>query len=261
MAMVGVLIVGVGSAAASPVPTDPPTSAPSSLPADTVVAEEDAGLGPEAPSVFQDPALITEQLVVSGPLIPVPPGCSAPAPAVAVFIGVMTARDPTTVRFQIESVRAGSVDGYARGRLIDVRYGNDARFLTSNTRYIVGVGFDDAAGVLFSKVRQPAPLFGGDAVIGLDDGDVVCPRVEDPVRTLTAPGLPVDSGLFAPLQRAKVSIISALLRPLAVGFLILVGLVLLKTLIFAGGRSLRDLAQSDIEPVTRNRRHREHPSP
>jgi hypothetical protein len=173
-----------------------------------------------------------------------------------VFIGTMLVADASTVRYQIQSVRAGSTEGFALGVLIDVRYGDDARYLEAGQTYIVGAGTDPLTGVLVSKVREPAPLFGGDAVIGVDQSDVVCPQFEDPVRTLTLAGTSVDSGLFTPLKRAKLSLLSAVLRPLGVAFAVLLGLVLLKHLMFAVGRSLRDIADPDDRPP-RERRHRQ----
>ena len=258
-----------GAAAAAAPATAPPTTpdtTPSTVPpvgpsVSTPVGEEGSELGPEVSVPFQVPPLITETQVVSGPLVPVPPDCAAPQPAIVVFIGTLVAADSSTARFQIEQVRAGSVVGHSFGQLIDIRYGSDTRFLDVSERYIIGAGVDPALGVLVSKVREPAPLFGGDSVIGLNDSDVLCPRVEDPMRTLRADGTLVDSGLFTPLKRAKSSVLSALLRPLVIGFILLLGLVAFKHLLFAVGRSLREMGEDRRQPVRRERRHRDPVAP
>ncbi len=251
----GGLALGV-AATASPRSTSVP---PDSVPPDSVPTEGDegdTGLGPAVTPVYETPPLITDTAVTSGPLIPVPAGCVAPDPARVVFMGTLLMADTTTGRFSIDRVLAGSADGYAAGRIIDVRYGTDARFLDPDTRYIVGAGVQRGTGVLQSKVREPAPLFGGDAVIGLNDTDVECPRLEDPVRTLHIDGTSVDSGVFTPLQRAKGSLLLALLRPLAVAFVVLLGLVLVKHLLFAVGRSLRDVVTgADEQQMVRFRQH------
>jgi hypothetical protein len=114
-----------------------------------------------------------------------------------------------------------------------VRYDDDVRFLHTGEQYLVGAMPDAVTGVLRSKVRTPAPLFGGDAVIGLNDTDVTCPKVEDGVRTLLANGRDVDTGVLAPLKTAKKSVAKAFLKPMAIAFGILVLLASIKLLMFA----------------------------
>jgi hypothetical protein len=116
----------------------------------------------------------------------------------------------------------------------------------------VGAALDPTLHVLASRVREAAPLFGGNEVAGVNDSDVECPRVPDPVRTLDADGGSVESGVLHPLLDAKGDIVRALLQPAAVAFAILVGLVALKLLLFAMGRSLRDLGSDRPD---RRRRH------
>lgn len=260
--MLAVVVAGlacvVPATAAPPDDTGPVDSVPDES-SETIPADDIDDVGPATPPIFGAPPLIPGQQVVSAPLIPVPAGCAAPDPARVVFVGTLLMADTTTGRFAIERVLAGSPDGYAAGRIIDVRYGIDARFLEPDNRYIVGAGVQRNTGVLISKVREDAPLFGGDAVIGLDDTDVECPRLEDPMRTLLADGTSVDSGVFTPLQKAKGAMLWAILRPLGVAFLVLLGLVVLKHLLFAMGRSVRDLFVRPDEPapVRRTRRHHE----
>lgn len=229
-----------GSAAATP-PTEPVDPA---VPVDTV-----------APSTTLAPGELPPAL---GPLVVVPTGCAVPAPATAVFVAQLAYTDvpPTTARFRLERVLAGSLDGFVSGRLVDVHYGDETHFLTIGTHYVVGVAVSAATGELVSTVREAAPLFGGDAVIGANDSDVACPRVEDPVRTLEANGGPVDTGVLTPLKGEGGSLLSAVLRPLGVAFAILLLLVLVKHMIFAVGRSLRDVSFAQPAPITtRPRRH------
>ena len=62
----------------------------------------------------------------------------------------------------------GSLDGYAVDTIVDVRYDDDIRFLRPGQEYLVGAVPDPVRGGLRSKVRLAAPLFGGDAVIGVE---------------------------------------------------------------------------------------------
>jgi len=229
-----------GHASATP-PTEPddPTA-----PVDTVAPSTTLAPGELPPAV--------------GPLIVVPTGCAVPAPATAVFVAQLAYTDvpPTTARFRVERVLAGSLDGFVSGRLVDVHYGAETRFLTIGSHYVIGVAVSASTGVLVSTVREAAPLFGGDAVIGANDSDVDCPRVEDPVRTLTADGGPVDTGVLTPLKGQGSSLLSAVLRPFAVAFAVLLLLVLVKHTIFAVGRSLRDV--SFAEPAPKKMRPRRH---
>lgn len=193
--------------------------------------------------------------VALGPLVVVPAGCALPRSAEVVFEGRITAANSTTARFEVQRVLAGSLDGRERAPgVVDVQYGEEVRFLEVGMPYIVGAGGDDATGTLESKVRNPAPLFGGDAVIGLNDSDVDCPRVEDPIRTLLPDGTSVESGVFTPLDGEGDALLRAVFLPLGVALAILIGLVLLKQLMFAVGRSLRDLGDPPPTPQ-RVRRH------
>jgi hypothetical protein len=177
-----------------------------------------------------------------------------------VFLGTLAASDSTTARFAVEQIRAGSLDGYAVSTIVDVRYDDDIRFLRNGQRYLVGAAPDPIMGVLRSKVRVPAPLFGGDAVIGINDTDVRCPRVEDGVKTLLANGTGVDTGVLAPLKTAKKSLLMAILRPLGIAFGLLVLLAAIKMLIFAMVRSVRESHIEDAAvpfEVQRDRQHAE----
>jgi hypothetical protein len=156
----------------------------------------------------------------------------------------------------VQSVRAGTLDGFAVGDQVQVRYGPDVRFLDNGTTYIVGATPDPATGLLMSKIREPTELYGGDAVAGVNESDLKCPSVEDPVMTLTDAATAVDSGLFTPLRKAKGDLMMAVLRPLAVALAVLIGLVLVKQLVFAIGRSLRSttVTERTVVRVPRARR-------
>ena len=173
------------------------------------------------------------------------------------FVGTLAAADATTARFAVEQIRAGSLDGYAVNTIVDVRYNDDIRFLHTGEQYLVGARPDPLLNVLSSKVRLPAPLFGGDAVIGVDDTDIRCPRVEDGVKTLLADGTDVDTGVLAPLKTAKRSLVRAILKPLGIAFGILVLLASIKLLIFAMVRAARSRrpTRSCMFEVQRDRQH------
>lgn len=185
-----------------------------------------------------------------GPLVVVPTGCAFPPTATAVFVAQLADTDvpPTIARFRLERVLAGNLDGFVSGRLVDVHYGAETRFLTIGSHYVIGVAVSAATGVLVSTVREAAPLFGGDAVIGVNDSDVDCPRLVDPVLTLQADGSPVETGVLTPLKGQGASLLSAVVRPLAVAFAILLLLVLVKHMIVAVGRSLRDISFAEPAP-------------
>lgn len=242
----GVVLVAPG-ALASAAPADPAT-VPPTLPPTTVVPGDPATTTPpvDQGSVVLPPA--------QGPLVIVPTGCASPAPATAVFEGEIEVLSVTAARFHVRRQLAGTLDGHlVAPDTVDVIYGSDARFLAAGDVLVVGVVDDPAVGGLTSKVREPAPLFGGDAVVGLDDTDVDCPKVEDPVRTLHPDGTTVDSGVLRTLDGAGPNMLRALMAPVAIALLVLITLVLLKHLVFAIGRSLRDMG--DVQPAVRTRRH------
>ncbi len=262
VAALAMVIGAPGLAAAAARPTGTPTSPPDTTPVDTEAttttvapAGEDTGLGPEVAVPVQSPPLISTPQPQSGPIVGVPTGCPNAPVASAVFFGKLGATDYRTAQFTVvDQVRAGSLDGYAVGDQVQVRYGDDVRFLKKGETYIVGVAPDTKLAVLTSKVRVPEPLFGGDAVAGADDSDVACPTVEDPVITLTERATEIDTGLLTPLHGAKRDLLLAVLRPLLIAFAVLIGLVLVKQLAFATGRQLRAATVTERTVVKRPRR-------
>lgn len=202
---------------------------------------------------------VNPQNAASGSAIAVPPGCVVPTPATAVFEGEAELIRGEFVRFRVERVLAGSLDQVAVGGRVDLAYGVDARFLEEGVVYVVGTAPRPSDGRLTSNVRPPQPVFGGDAVIGANDNDVVCPVLDDPVRTLFPDGSSVDSGLFTPLRGQGSSLLNALVTPLAVASLVLVILVALKHVVWAMFRSLRPDAADGSggrRPRPGRRRHR-----
>jgi len=234
----GPFLSGHAGASVPPGPVDPtvPVATVAPQPGDTVAASN--GLPP-----------------AQGPLVPVPAECASPAPALAVFEGTIVDAVSSTARFRVDRVLAGDLTSYQFDRRVDVRYGLDTHFLRVGGTYIVGVASGTVPGTLQSSVREPAPLFGGDAVVGANQSDVACPVLDDPVRTLLADGSSVDTGVLTPLHGAGAELASAVLRPFVVAFVVLVLLVLLKQLVFAVGRSLRDLGDHDVVVVERSRHH------
>jgi hypothetical protein len=248
--IVGVLVASSWYGVVSAVP--PAEPAP-----DTSTTVPPVTIGPEVP-VLQAPPPIVDPNVVSNPLVVVPAGCKVPPAPVAVFVGTLADADATTARFAVEQVRAGSLDGYAVNTIVDVRYDDDIRFLRAGQQYLVGAIPSSVTNVLQSKVRLPAPLFGGDAVIGVDDTDVRCPRTEDGVKTLLVGGTEVDTGVLAPLLTAKKSVLKAILKPLGIALAILVVLASIKLLIFAMVRAAREPPGDDAPISVEVQRDREH---
>ena len=178
---------------------------------------------------------------VSTRLIPVPTRCAAPEQEQLVFFGTLVARDAFTARFHVDALRSGSPAGFEVASRIDIRYGDEVRFLRLGTKYLIGARLDPKRGVLVSTVRAPAPLFGGSNVAAVDLSDVVCPRIDDPMRTLLADSSSVESGVLTPLNGATTQLVRAILQPVVVAILVLIGLTCLKLLVFALGRTIRDL--------------------
>lgn len=174
-------------------------------------------------------------------IIPLPAGCAAPPIEQAVFVGTLALRDATTARFTVDRLRSGSLEGFALGGQVDIVFGDEVRFLVDGAQYIVGTGIDAEQRALVSTVREPAPIFGGSEVVGVNSSEVACPTIDDPVRTLNIDGSDVESGVLAPLDGKGWMLLRAVLQPLGAALLVVLGLVVMKHLVFALGRALRDL--------------------
>ena len=243
----GALLVASGASAGAPAsPVSRGTAPPDTVPTDSTPSEG-------APTASTPGA---EQ--VSAALVVVPSGCDAPPPASVIFVGTLLAKDTRTARFRVEQVRAGSAVGYVVTDLIDIRYDDDVRYLSKNERYLVGAALRDGSALLASKVRDSKPLFGGNAVIGINDKTLACPSLDDPVRTLHVDGAPIDSGLFQNLRSSKRELLLAVLRPVLWAFGIILVLVLIRWVFSAMFLLVRRAALG--QPATQVRRDRRHHS-
>lgn len=208
-----------------------------------------------------DPGQPTGAAPVSAPpASTLPPGCVLPAPAAAVFVGRVEAKDIRTARFAVAQVRAGTLGGFLVGGLVDVDYGDDVRFLEIGERYLVGARFDGDTGRLVSKVRALAPMFGGNQVVGIGDSDQACPEVEDPVQTLHLDGSTVDTGVLSPLWEDRRGLLAAVALPVVWAFAVLVGLAALRWIVLGVvigvGRLWRGEPLLQTRPLPRSPRPR-----
>jgi hypothetical protein len=190
-----------------------------------------------------------------GRLVPVPLGCTAPAPADVAFVGTAVGKDDLDqfVRFRIDQLRAGSANRWAVDGLIDVRYGIDYRFIDEGEQYLVGAGYDAEYGRLSSTVSPATPLFGGNDVIGLDDASIECPVFDDPVRTLNVDGSSVDSGVLSLLFDDRRLLAATIVVPTAIALAVMLGLVLLRFLWGAALKGVFELGRSAVTPTVDHR--------
>ena len=219
-----------------------------------------AGLAVAAPAhAAPDPAPPPEPDVISAPtaLIQIPAGCPVKPPADVAFTGTVLAKDGDidkgTVRFRIDQVRAGSATPFEVGGLVDVRYGPDSQYLDVDAEYLVSAAVDPSIGALASKVTPDAPLFGGDAVVGLEDTEVECPVVDDPVQTINLDGTPVETGLLTPMLADKRLLLATLGVPAAIAGVALVGLVLARRGVGAGLQGILALGRAAVSPAPDHR--------
>jgi len=157
-----------------------------------------------------------------------PAGCSPPPVPHAVFVGRLTAFDIRTARFEVIELRSGSLSGFQVGKLVDVDFFDDHRYLEQGAEYLVAAGVDDATGRLTSKAKASLPRFGGDQVVGVNDRNVACPTFDDPLISRMADGSSIESGVVAPMIHAKGRILRAFLLPAGVAFAALVLIVAVK---------------------------------
>ena len=197
-------------------------------------------------------------------LIPVPPGCPVPDPAAVAFVGEVVDKDgfieKGTVRFQIVQIRAGDASPYSADGLIDVRFGPDSKYLDIGEQYFVAAAIDPSIGQLASRIEEEKPLFGGDAVIGIDDTAVECPVLDDPVQTLNVDGTPIEAGLLEPMFEDRRLLLATIGVPAAIAGLALVGLVLVRRLLDLGMAGVFRLGRAAVTPTrdVRAARVREH---
>jgi len=188
-------------------------------------------------------------------LIPVPAGCPRPDPAAVTFTGTMIGKDDVTqvVRFRIDQIRAGSAEPWAIDGLIDVRYGDDYRFLDKGEQYLIGAGVDPVYGVLSSTVRPAEPTFGGNDVVGVDDLSVTCPDLDDPIRTVNLDGTGIDSGVLSLLTEDRRLLLATIAVPAALVGAALLALVLLKLFGRLAVSGVWQLGRASVTPVPDHR--------
>jgi hypothetical protein len=242
----GVALMPSAAALAAPVDPDQPVPVVPDPPDPSVPAPE--------PEAVSDP----------GSLVQTPAGCPVPAPADVAFVGTVIGKDEFvqkgTVRYQIDQVRAGNASPYAVDGVIDVRYGPDSQYLEIESHYLVAAAVDPRIGALGSKVAPEALLFGGNAVVGLEDTEVECPLIDDPVMTLNVDGTPIESGLLKPFFEDKRLLLATIAVPAAIAAVALIGLVLLRRLLDIGFHGIFVLARAAVTPspdhrAARVRRH------
>ena len=169
-----------------------------------------------------------------------PAGCIAPRAATATFLGELISTDDLLATYRVVQVRGGSLGAYANSGLISVRYSDrETRFLEPGKTYLVGAGASELFTTLESKVRAEKELFGGDAVVGIDESDVPCPKFEDPVITLRPNGDFIDSGIFSLIAKQPTQLLQVFLLPLFFVLVFLIGLVIFKRLVQAARHSSR----------------------
>ena len=169
-----------------------------------------------------------------------PAGCVAPRAATATFLGELISSDDLLATYRVVQVRGGSLGAYVNSGLISVRYADrETLFLEPGKIYLVGAGASELFTTLESKVRAEKELFGGDAVVGIDESDVPCPKFEDPIITLLPNGDLIDSGIFSLITSQPTQLLQVFLLPLFFVLVFLIGLVIVKRLVQAARRSSR----------------------
>lgn len=169
-----------------------------------------------------------------------PAGCIAPRAATATFLGELVSTDDLLATYRVVQVRGGSLGAYVNSGLISVRYTNrETRFLEPGKTYLIGAGASELFTTLESRVRAEKELFGGDAVVGIDESDVPCPKFEDPIITLQPNGEFIESGVLSLLGKQPTRLLQVFLLPLFFVLVFLIGLVIFKRLVQAARRSSR----------------------
>ena len=221
MGLLLALVPGVAFATTDPVETTVPVDAE---------APDEQGNVSDTPVVIapRTPSAVTT----------IPAGCPMPMSPQMVFIGELVTLGESTATFRITQIRAGIPAGYVTEDVVEVRYGQDAKFLEVGNRYLVGAASDTYSPILISKVREDAPLFGGDAVIGVGDAGT-CPRIEDPIRTLNEDGSTIDTAVLSPLRGSLPVLVVVVLFAVALSLVVLVAAVMLRTMVRGAARGLR----------------------
>ena len=190
--------------------------------------------------------------------MPVPEGCTVPALPDVVFAGTVVDADFQTARYRIDQVRAGDIEPFAYGGLVDVRYGTDTKFLERGTQYVIGGSVDPSTGVLSSRVREDRAAVRRRRRDRRRRERRDLPAARGPVRTLNTDGTSVDASVLGPFTEAKGDLLRAILLPLGVAFAIVFGLVTLRWIITGVGKGVGSVAHTasqtrEVRSATRNR--------
>lgn len=148
-----------------------------------------------------------------------------PPTAIAVFVGTVISVDPVNAVFDVQQMRAGSLEGYIANNRVEVRYGTDVKYLKTNKAYIVGVNPDAVSLKLSSTIRDTAELFGGAQVVG---SNKKCPEFEAAARTLHTDGTAISTSIFGKLFEQPWRIAVAVILPPVLVLMGLFGLVWLR---------------------------------
>ena len=203
-------------------------------PTDTIPLTDEV---PDEQGIVVDAPLVTLPNTLSA-VTTIPTGCAVPPVPQMVFAGEIIKIEDATATFRVDKLLAGTPAGYITENLVDVRYGQDTKFLDVGTRYIVGAASDPFSPLLVSRVRQDSPLFGGNAVVGVNDSAAVCPNFEDPIRTLREDGETIDTGVLSPLLNNKLLIVFVLLFSVAFVVAGLFGVVLYRKSLISAQRGI-----------------------
>lgn len=185
-------------------------------------------VGSAGPVYAQDDEVVPSEPVVTAPLVQVPTGCPAAGVADVVFTGTVVATDVRSARFRVSSIRAGSHPEVAIDGLVDIRYGYDAQFLSVGETYVVGSSEHPDLGVLVSSTTIDPVDFAGDEIIGVSEDDVICPEFDEPVMTLRSDGSPVPAPLLSGLADDRAGVVTALVVPAVVVFVVVALLATLR---------------------------------
>ncbi len=197
---------------------------------DTVPDEQGGGVVVDDSLPVIDPATQTT----------LPAGCTAPRTATATFLGELVSTDDLIATYRVVQLRGGSFGAYVNAGLIAVRYADrETRFLETGQIYLVGAAASELFTTLESKVRTKKDLFGGDAVVGIDESDTPCPKTEDAVVTLKSNGEFIESGVLTLLRKQPSSLLQVAILPWVFVLIFLIGLVITKRLIDGARRSSR----------------------
>ena len=96
--------------------------------------------------------------------------------------------------------------------------------LATNNLVVAGRGLDP---VVAPTTIDPVD-FAGDEIIGVSEDDVICPEFDEPVMTLRSDGSPVPAPLLSGLADDRAGVVTALVVPAVVVFVVVALLATLR---------------------------------